>query len=684
MEYPSFIPDFFKCITPVDLSSMYLFVKFISNAHVTDDEIFVPQSFMRICASRIPEWVTYVLKNHFRFGGHFDFLGRSLSLTFRYPFYFEVHVMPSHMLKYCPGVKVPSEVSAFVSSLGLYNIGLYVPLKNTWLRRFVRVSETVEGIESLLKAYRVNPCYIFLFEYIGGSEFKVEIFNEYAVEVDYKNTLLCLEENDQHSENRGSRSKSIFGTSELQKDKLQSTFSYNACSYFDGELEFVIDSKHLEGNKMTEVISIDEAAGFGVDEETEWIKLGFKKYVWKIKLHWKRNRLLFGSQWNRFATASELRNGDKCILVGTADEERFEVAIFHKEQFHAVYKSGSVDGKGQLKWFKMLNWISIHTGEVEVPKMFVEKYGDDIADNAEIYMDDGMVYSCYFSKNNKLLFGLKKLMIDYGVKEHFTIFFDYVGKSKFYGSIFNKDGLEIFYSEQEKLKSNNLVKSTAPEVYMISDSDSDEDNAYVDTLARTSASQQQLTSEGLRLTLGDLICGKSCNSILLTYVVPTHKPVIASDAFVTAVETATEEFTSIFKNIKKRQSELINQAVLLNERYGNIADLVDERKRPKIGEMSSIYQTLPLSYSKSTNRFLHDSDSSLQKHTDKMNKAVENLINNFNESVEAWSKKHEELKEQTNVLGNNRGQYLVKVSEFKSVLYGYIPGIDSSDIDDSS
>lgn len=106
--------------------------------------------------------------------------------------------------------------------------------------------------------------------------------------------------------------------------------------------------------------------------------------------------------------------------------------------------------------------------------MFVEKYGDDIADNAEIYMDDGMVYSCYFSKNNKLLFGLKKLMIDYGVKEHFTIFFDYVGKSKFYGSIFNKDGLEIFYSEQEKLKSNNLVKSTAPEVYMISDSDSDE------------------------------------------------------------------------------------------------------------------------------------------------------------------------------------------------------------------
>lgn len=117
--------------------------------------------------------------------------------------------------------------------------------------------------------------------------------------------------------------------------------------------------------------------------------------------------------------------------------------------------------------------------------------------------------------------------------------------------------------------------------------------------------------------------------------------------------------------------------------HRNIADLVDERKRPKIGEMSSSYETLPQSYSKSTDRFLHDSDSSLQKHTDKTTKAVENLINNLNETVEAWTKKHEELKEQTNVLGNNRRQYLVKVSEFKSVLYGYIPGIDSSDTDDS-
>ena len=92
---------------------------------------------------------------------------------------------------------------------------------------------------------------------------------------------------------------------------------------------------------LFQVISIDEAAGIGLDEESDWLKLGFKNYVWKIKLHWNRSRLLFGNEWNVFATASELKHGDKCILVGTAEEERFEAAIFHKEQFNAVYKSGN-------------------------------------------------------------------------------------------------------------------------------------------------------------------------------------------------------------------------------------------------------------------------------------------------------------------------------------------------------
>ncbi|WOG82394.1 hypothetical protein DCAR_0101558 [Daucus carota subsp. sativus] len=159
--------------------------------------------------------------------------------------------------------------------------------------------------------------------------------------------------------------------------------------------------------------------------------------------------------------------------------------------------------------------------------------------------------------------------------------------------------------------------------------------------------------------------------------------VIASDAFVTDVETATEELSSIFQNMEKRQSELIKQAVLINERYGSIADLVEENKRPKIGETSSSFQTLPMSYCKSTIRFLDDSESSLERHTEKTCKAVDNLIKKFNESVKSWSKKCEELKHEANVIANNRTQNRKKVNQFRSVLYGFIPGIDSDDSDES-
>lgn len=100
--------------------------------------------------------------------------------------------------------KIPSDFAAFFSSLGLHKIGLHVPLANTWLGRFDSDSETVQGIESLLKAYHVNPWYMFCLEYIGGTEFTVEIFNEYAVEVDYTNIVASSEHNVQPTEIEGS------------------------------------------------------------------------------------------------------------------------------------------------------------------------------------------------------------------------------------------------------------------------------------------------------------------------------------------------------------------------------------------------------------------------------------------------------------------------------------------------
>ena len=114
----------------------------------------------------------------------------------------------------------------------------------------------------------------------------------------------------------------------------------------------------------------------------------------------------------------------------------------------------------------------------------------------------------------------------------------------------------------------------------------------------------------------------------------------------------------------------------------SIADIVEEKKKPKIGETSSSFQTLPKSYSNSTFRFFDDSQSSLQRHTENTSIAVEILSKKFKEILENWTEKHEELKNQCNVLARNKTQHRKKIDEFRSVAYGFIPGVDSSDSDD--
>ncbi|KAL1818394.1 hypothetical protein ACET3Z_013263 [Daucus carota] len=157
--------------------------------------------------------------------------------------------------------------------------------------------------------------------------------------------------------------------------------------------------------------------------------------------------------------------------------------------------------------------------------------------------------------------------------------------------------------------------------------------------------------------------------------------VISSDAFVTEVLTTTEEFSLIFENMKKRQMDLTKQAVIINEKYGHIADIVEEKKKPKIAETSSSFQSLPISYTKSIDIFLEDSELSLQRHTENIKKALEDVKNNFNESVETWSNNYVKLKEQANYLANSGTRHRIEVDKFRSVLYGFIPGEDPSDSD---
>lgn len=106
--------------------------------------------------------------------------------------------------------------------------------------------------------------------------------------------------------------------------------------------------------------------------------------------------------------------------------------------------------------------------------MFAELYGHKIDEYPVVYLPDGMVYRCYFSKTSKLLFGLKTLMTQYGFRENYTIFFDYIGNSTFYASIYNEDGMEIFNELPQKLSAYTVITQKAPEVIVLSDTDEEE------------------------------------------------------------------------------------------------------------------------------------------------------------------------------------------------------------------
>lgn len=113
--------------------------------------------------------------------------------------------------------KFPSEFAASFGSMGLNNIGLHLPMTNSWLARYVSSSETVEGLEKLFKTYNVNPWYMFVFKYIGGTEFQVEIFNEYAVEIDYSKKVACSNQTVRATDKGRIGSNPVFDLTDIEK-----------------------------------------------------------------------------------------------------------------------------------------------------------------------------------------------------------------------------------------------------------------------------------------------------------------------------------------------------------------------------------------------------------------------------------------------------------------------------------
>lgn len=121
---------------------------------------------------------------------------------------------------------------------------LQVPNGDIWCGRYYKYSFYVDGVHRLMNYYNVKPYFMVRFEYFGDANFSIQIFNEYAVEIDYP--LLCRRTlNNQYWESLESTG---FNFSDFDLDKLNVISCFNTIDNFvrQYQLEIKFNSKAFE------------------------------------------------------------------------------------------------------------------------------------------------------------------------------------------------------------------------------------------------------------------------------------------------------------------------------------------------------------------------------------------------------------------------------------------------------
>ncbi|KAL1809526.1 hypothetical protein ACET3Z_026516 [Daucus carota] len=138
-----------------------------------------------------------------------------------------------------------------------------------------------------------------------------------------------------------------------------------------------------------------------------------------------------------------------------------------------------------------------------------------------------------------------------------------------------------------------------------------------------------------------------------------------SAKLVDEIQAANEDFVEYLKSMGDRHSELISQAMGINEQYGSILDLLKGNKRARVGETSEVHENLPPSYASDVRKFLGDTYTSLEGHCDEYKQACEQITREFETSFEAWKIKLSDLKEQGDEMQNHEVELGVQLTEFK-------------------
>ncbi|KAK1363373.1 hypothetical protein POM88_038934 [Heracleum sosnowskyi] len=327
----------------------------------------------------------------------------------------------------------------------------------------------------MFKYYRLKPYQVVSFHYSGGSIIEIEIFNSYGIEKEYPLRDKPCDKPIFTRKGGGWFKDAYYLECDFEVDKLESQFCYNTIKNGTGVYDLVISKDHLKRGLYHEVLSSNACHQLRLNDTMTWLEIGFNFLKWKIKLRWKNGKVTFYKGWYDFARAEKLRHGDICVFQHTEHPQVFEVAIFARRNSLKFNTLGPQHGKSLMKWFKVLSSETTLSGELEMPRLFIDNFGGLLNETVHLVVADGNEYCVRFCAFNNLLYGMKKLFSKYNVAENFVLFFDYVGRSHFFVSIYNNYCYDILDGLRDKILLMDVLNSTKCPVVVLSDDSSDSD-----------------------------------------------------------------------------------------------------------------------------------------------------------------------------------------------------------------
>lgn len=237
-------------------------------------------------------------------------------------------------------------------------IKLHVKSSLVWDGYFSGEKFYIEALEDMMSYYNLKPYHVALLSYTGGGEFNLIFYTPYSVEMKYPP--------------HNSGQKFDLQCNALEEDKLASIFRYNVITNFTEVYSLLIEQNHLLGSSYTKVkrnhmflfflkrylslyvynsslhhCLMQVLSDYGcyklhLTNKVKFVRLGFEKHEWKIKLKWVDREVFFDDKWFEFIHAAEIVPGDILVIHKTTTAFKFKVALSDRRTVSQQVHSGGI------------------------------------------------------------------------------------------------------------------------------------------------------------------------------------------------------------------------------------------------------------------------------------------------------------------------------------------------------